>query len=251
MRTDSKLRFLKKYVKTVWMMPCGARLKFFKGLYNVYYWPDKNIRAEGLKFFDDLKKKNFTQNWINSNIYAWLNVLAPLRSQKFEYLEVGSWEGTSAYFMAHHFPQAQLTCIDTWEGSDEHISDARVQTTEQKFDQNLSPFMDRVTKKKGYSQHVLPHLPLGHYDVIYIDGSHYADDVLTDALGAWMLLKKGGIMIFDDILWKYRGYPCHKRPYKALKLFCSQIRGEYEVLHAGPQVMICKTKDRSDIIRTI
>jgi predicted O-methyltransferase YrrM len=245
MRHDNKFKFVKKYLKTAWMMPQGARLSFFKGLYNVYYWPDKNIRAEGLKFFDLLKQKNFTQNWINSNIYAWLQVLAPLRDQPFDYLEIGSWEGTSAYFLAHHFPQAKLTCIDTWQGSDEHVGDARVQTSEEKFDANMTPFAARVTKKKGFSSQVLPTLHGNEYDVIYIDGSHYADDVLLDALNAWPLLKQNGVLIFDDILWKYRGYPAHKWPHQALKLFLQQIPQEYRMLHAGPQVLIRKIKGRA------
>ena len=33
--------------------------------------------------------------------------------------------------------------------------------------------------------------------VIYIDGSHLAQDVLTDAVMAWKLLKTTGIMILD------------------------------------------------------
>lgn len=33
--------------------------------------------------------------------------------------------------------------------------------------------------------------------VVYIDGSHLPQDVLTDAVMAWKLLKNEGIMIFD------------------------------------------------------
>lgn len=33
--------------------------------------------------------------------------------------------------------------------------------------------------------------------VVYIDGSHLPQDVLTDATMAWKLLKNGGIIIFD------------------------------------------------------
>ena len=35
--------------------------------------------------------------------------------------------------------------------------------------------------------------------VIYIDGSHQPQDVLTDAVMAWKLLKKEGIMILDGM----------------------------------------------------
>jgi Methyltransferase domain len=37
---------------------------------------------------------------------------------------------------------------------------------------------------------------------IYIDGSHQAPDVLADSVLAFQLLRVGGIMIFDDYLWR-------------------------------------------------
>jgi hypothetical protein len=43
------------------------------------------------------------------------------------------------------------------------------------------------------------------FDVIYVDGSHFADDVLTDGITAWRLLKKDGVLIFEDLTWRY--YP--------------------------------------------
>jgi precorrin-6B methylase 2 len=33
------------------------------------------------------------------------------------------------------------------------------------------------------------------FDVIYVDGSHVADDVLTDGITAWRLLKQGEVLI--------------------------------------------------------
>lgn len=41
-------------------------------------------------------------------------------------------------------------------------------------------------------------LPLNNYDILYVDGSHLAADVLTDAILGWGLVKVGGIIIFDD-----------------------------------------------------
>ncbi|HEX2816824.1 MAG TPA: class I SAM-dependent methyltransferase, partial [Phenylobacterium sp.] len=42
-------------------------------------------------------------------------------------------------------------------------------------------------------------------ELIYIDGSHQAPDVLTDAVLAFQLLRVGGILIFDDYLWSHEG----------------------------------------------
>lgn len=41
------------------------------------------------------------------------------------------------------------------------------------------------------------------FDFIYVDGSHRSPDVIYDAILSFGLLKKGGIMIFDD----YQGGP--------------------------------------------
>ncbi len=40
----------------------------------------------------------------------------------------------------------------------------------------------------------------GSLQIVYIDGSHYPQDVLTDAVMAWKLLNEGGIMILDGAL---------------------------------------------------
>ena len=41
-----------------------------------------------------------------------------------------------------------------------------------------------------------------YFDFIYIDGSHMASDVLSDAILSFELLKINGIIGFDDYLWK-------------------------------------------------
>ncbi len=41
------------------------------------------------------------------------------------------------------------------------------------------------------------------FDLIYVDGSHQASDVLTDSIMAFQLLRVGGVMIFDDYLWSW------------------------------------------------
>ncbi|WP_234679521.1 class I SAM-dependent methyltransferase [Bradyrhizobium monzae] len=35
-----------------------------------------------------------------------------------------------------------------------------------------------------------------------IDGSHQRDDVMIDCLGAWRVLREGGVMLMDDDTWK-------------------------------------------------
>jgi predicted O-methyltransferase YrrM len=75
------------------------------------------------------------------------------------------------------------------------------------------------------------------FDEIYVDGSHVADDVLTDGIIAWRLLKQGGVLIFDDFLW-----PCYLRaranPAWAINLFLKYHAGEYNILNAYDQIIL-------------
>ena len=39
------------------------------------------------------------------------------------------------------------------------------------------------------------------FDFVYVDGSHQAPDVLVDAVLSALLLRKGGLLVFDDYFW--------------------------------------------------
>jgi hypothetical protein len=64
----------------------------------------------------------------------------------------------------------------------------------------------RITLHKGFSNTQLPKLLAegmqGYFDVVYIDGSHQAPDVLLDAVLGFELLRPQGIIAFDDYLWQ-------------------------------------------------
>jgi hypothetical protein len=79
----------------------------------------------------------------------------------------------------------------------------------------------------------------GPYDFIYIDGSHLAPDVLADAVLGWLLLKSGGIMIFDDFRWDRMPRP-EQCPGIAIEGFLRCHSGWYDLLHVDWQVAIRK-----------
>ena len=92
---------------------------------------------------------------------------------------------------------------------------------------------------KGESQITLKTLPLNSYDIVYIDGSHAAPDVIVDTVLSWQLLKKGGIMIFDDYLWN-RDWSPEKTPKIAVDAFLNIFKKELQVIHMKFQVIIKK-----------
>jgi predicted O-methyltransferase YrrM len=165
------------------------------------------------------------------------------RADPVRILEIGSWEGRSTLFFLSYFTHGHLTAVDPWPDSGDHgdTETLDLENYEARFDGNVAPYAARVTKRKGSSLHVLPRLldEAQEYDVIYVDGSHFADDVLIDGINAWRLLKQGGLMIFDDILWDC--YPrARANPAWAINLFLKYHKGEYKVLNATYQLMLQK-----------
>ena len=65
------------------------------------------------------KKYQFIyDDWFSININVWKNYLTPLKEIK--YLEIGSFEGRSAVFVGELNNVKEVTCVNTFEGSDEH-----------------------------------------------------------------------------------------------------------------------------------
>lgn len=136
--------------------------------------------------------KEFTQWWHNNAIGMWERWI-PQDVKKG--LEIGSFEGASAVWLMDHRPQLQLTCVDIFGPAFDDVTGEY----EQRFERNVAEYGKRITKLKGKSSDVLDTLPQRKtYDLIYIDGDHSYEGAAQDAQAAYPLLKKGGILIFDD-----------------------------------------------------
>lgn len=137
--------------------------------------------------------KEFTQYWHNNAIGMWERWL-DLPNLK-NGLEIGSFEGASAVWLMDHAPNLTLTCVDIFGPAFDDVTGEY----EQRFERNVAEYGDRVIKLKGKSAEVLQSLPQRPaYDLIYIDGDHSYEGAKKDAELAYPLLKKGGILIFDD-----------------------------------------------------
>jgi predicted O-methyltransferase YrrM len=183
----------------------------------------------------------FTMDWFTHAIPRWRELLAPWVGRPgVRYLEVGVFEGRSLLWMLDEVltsPTAHATAVDPF-------FDAPV---ERRFRANLarSGHAEKVTVLKGLSQIELRRLPLESFDVIYIDGSHTADDVLADATLSWELLRVGGLLIFDDYRWTGRApgqtpLPMELRPQFAINAFVTAYRNEIEIVERGYQMVLRK-----------
>ena len=191
----------------------------------------------------------FTKDWFGWAPPVW-EQLIPLLPERKAFLEIGSFEGRSTIWTVENMMEdgGEIVCVDTWEGGEEHAAED-MSSVEKLFDANVilarAAYPKRTVRKvKGLSTQYLGSClevgrPVGDFDFIYIDGSHVAKDVLTDACMAWPLLKPGGIMVFDDYLWGEPRDILH-RPKPAIDAFCNIFAEEAQIIHVGYQLIVRK-----------
>lgn len=181
-----------------------------------------------------IRQYSFSSDWVSHAAPLWSEQLIGFKGREgVRLLEIGSHEGRSAVWFLDNIlthPTSSITCVDIFPHK----------VLEARFDHNIEAtgFSDRVMKIKGRSGEVLKRLRQGHYDIVYIDGSHRAADVYMDARLSWELLKKGGVMIFDDYRWEPERLPREELPAPGIDSFLEDFRSEIEVLHKGYQVII-------------
>jgi predicted O-methyltransferase YrrM len=201
-------------------------------------------------FRERIGSLRLSHDWFTGHIPNWLSVFdeysLPSKA-KLAALEIGSWEGLSSYFILTSLPNAVLTCVDSWQGADEHksgyVTTQVLSKIESAFDANLAPFEARVTKYRGTSFSFFneDHRKT-EFDLIYVDGSHHCDDVVVDALKCFQMLRVGGLMIFDDYLWKW--YPrAAENPAAAIHAFLRLKKGSYKIVRVYAQLIVEKTED--------
>lgn len=132
-------------------------------------------------------------------------------------LEVGSWLGFSALTWAEALARrahgGSVLCVDPWAPyhTDE---DARTLDFPLRMDAALradipyevflhnvrcAPRGVPIDHLRGRSRDVLRYLRDGWFDVVYVDGSHYYEDVLVDLREALRVTRAGGIVCGDDL----------------------------------------------------
>ena len=186
----------------------------------------------------------FTVDWFSRNIPAWTHYLKELKNKpNLNFLEIGSFQGRSTVWLLENIltdDTSKITCIDTFEGSEEHITNfsEHIKNLYDVFMHNISKFKDKIIIKKNKSQIILKQL-IETYDFIYIDGDHKASSVLEDAVLSFSLLKSGGIMIFDDYLW-FAMKKYIDNPKSAIDAFLEIYSDKINILFKDYQVIIEK-----------
>ena len=186
----------------------------------------------------------FTVDWFTANIQSWTHYLKEFKGKpNLRFLEIGSYQGMSSVWLLENIltdENSSITCIDTFEGSIEHhiYSKNELINLFDIFVHNVSTFKNKINIIRGKSQEVLKLLNES-FDFIYIDGDHTAVSVIEDAILSFSLLKKGGIMIFDDYEWLVmNNYIDNPKP--AIDAFLEIYANKITLLYKDYQVIIKK-----------
>jgi predicted O-methyltransferase YrrM len=164
----------------------------------------------------------FTENWFGADDLIQFLKFNP--EDELHFLEIGSYEGRSTVWFLNNLlkhERSAITCIDPWKNFSQNADSFNsygLDGVEWKTgDQNIKDRFYGNVNETGVGYKVFVYANFSHitlpelitrknrYDLIYIDGNHTAPFVLSDAVMGWSLLKKGGIMVFDDYTWTQEG----------------------------------------------
>ena len=191
----------------------------------------KNYKDQKIQFEYDIKEKSFSNKWFLNNFDIFSFFLPQDKNSKFDYLEVGCFEGLSSFFVLSEYKAVDATLLDIWDmpNANSKTLSHNFNSIENTFDDNLSQF--NFTKIKDDSVVAMRTLFKQNksFDFIYIDGSHNGEDILSDAIEAFKILKKEGLIFFDDFLQhdKNRALQSYEGIEKFLTLYSSYLKIEY------------------------
>jgi predicted O-methyltransferase YrrM len=176
----------------------------------------------------------------------WDNHLLHFIGKPVKILEIGVFKGEAMEKFAQVFLEsnkdAEYYGIDTWEGSPEYVEINFKEIEKSALARkNASPRKNNINFIKKESVIALPELIIKNikFDIIFIDASHTAKDVLYDSILAFKLLNVNGLAIFDDYLWQ-KLEPNIFTPKPAIDAMLNIFKDEIDVLYMGYQVIIKK-----------
>jgi len=173
---------------------------------NRYYFPKFLSGVADQTTLPPIAEYKFTTDWFTEHIPHWLktfnlvdkDIRKPLRI-----LEVGAYEGRSTCWISDNMLthlDSRLDVIDTFEDWIDHPNETEDRVYRY-FIQNisLSKNPEKIKPYPGDSRVYLPSFLKEDrkYDFIYIDGNHNTENVISDGLAAYHLLKSDGVIIFD------------------------------------------------------
>lgn len=147
-----------------------------------------------------MEPSKLTDTWFSRVKDGFAVATSRFVGRQITYLEIGSWGGASAEFVAQNVlthPKAIGIAIDPYPPTRicedmEGLKALAARRVSHLGDHwtwiyDLSSTGLRIVQASGCT-----------LDLVYIDGCHAGNAVMQDFLGVWPMLKKGSVVIFDD-----------------------------------------------------
>lgn len=149
------------------------------------------------------------QHWFSfAQIYR--DAVATIGRDGAVFVEVGSWKGRSAAFLATEIHNSgkdiQLHCVDTWEGTPGdpgHMEDSDLKEGKlmDRFRENVSRVAHVITEVRKSSVEAAKGYADGSLDFVFLDAGHTFADVDAD-IKAWLpKVRPGGWLAGHDFDW--------------------------------------------------
>lgn len=165
------------------------------------------------------------------------------------YLQLGVFRGDASVWLLENVlthPQSVLVDVDLWADSSDELAGYNMIEVFADYQRRMIPHRGRVAWYRQPTLYFLTHhielnhpKPLELFDFIYIDADHTAVATLESAVLSYRLLKPGGIMCFDDYLWKSKHGMFHE-PQVAIDVFKMVYGDRMMVLNVGAQCWMKK-----------
>lgn len=193
---------------------------------------------------------------LNTGWGQWDKFLYNFVGKKLNIMEIGAYEGEATSWFLRNLmsnKESKIYAIDTFKGSPEYI-DTDFSVIKKTFFKNIKEtkrdnqvIVMEMMSFTALNKLIYEKKMINQFDIIFIDASHEANDVIMDAVLAWNLLKVNGVLIFDDYKWK-KIIQKNYRPALAIDSFIAIFKPEIEVLNIGWQFILRKIeKDESDL----
>ena len=200
-----------------------------------------------LAYFQLSKEKMTYPNWFlqGGAQHNFAKHLSEFMSKPMSALQIGAYTGDATVWLfdniIKHNDGSSLVDVDTWEGSDEpEHQDMDWQSVESTYDEKTKEHQDsgKLCKIKSTSDEFFSSNE-STYDFIYVDGDHTAASVLKDGVNAVKFIKRGGIIAFDDYMWR-SGKGQTFDPYPSIDAIMTAFQEDFTIMEVGLQVWLRK-----------
>ena len=177
----------------------------------------------------------------NINLWKKFFRINNLYKKNLNYLEIGAFEGRSSVFVLENLPLAICDFVDPFEEYSE-MTDSTNQTNFEliykNFMNNIEKFNNRTSVHVENSDSFFK-VNNNYYDLVYVDGSHFGEDVYKDALNSFKYLNSKGHIIFDDFFWFFFD-KVEENPLGGIFRFLIENKKKLKIKYVGTQLIIQK-----------